>query len=343
MPLHPIYGHESARHQLSGAVTGGRLPQALLIDGPAGVGKQRLALWLAQHLLCDTTRACAGCPGCHRVLTLGHPDLLWLIPLEFARKGADADKQVELVEEALGAEMAIRRDASLYQTPPGQANHGIAAARLVARFLAKRPALGRRKVVIIGDAERLVPQRANPEAANALLKALEEPPTDTTIILTTSEPGALLPTLMSRLVRVRVTRLPDSVVTEFAQHELKKPQREISQLVAAADGSIGRLLALEGRRTSGDEAVDRFLSASHGSAVDRLTLALAQPPFQARGAFTALLDGLLEQLRERARSGADTAQVVEAISRVLEARDAAQGNVNPQLLAAVLAEDLWTT
>ena len=72
-------------------------------------------------------------------------------------------------------------------------------------------------------------------------------------------------------------------------------------------------------------------------------MALRQPPFQARGGFTALLDGLLEQLRERARGGGrgrETAQLVDAIGRVLAARELAQGNVNPQLLTAVLAMDL---
>jgi len=71
-------------------------------------------------------------------------------------------------------------------------------------------------------------------------------------------------------------------------------------------------------------------------------VALAQQPFQARGGFTELLDGLLTRLRAEARAGKGTQAVVAAISRVLDARAMAQGNVNPQLLAAVLAEDMWS-
>jgi DNA topoisomerase IB len=72
--------------------------------------------------------------------------------------------------------------------------------------------------------------------------------------------------------------------------------------------------------------------------VERYAFALAQQPFQARGAFTEMLDGLLRRLREHARTGRETGKVVTAISRVLEARGLAQGNVNPQLVAAVLGQ-----
>jgi len=86
-----------------------------------------------------------------------------------------------------------------------------------------------------------------------------------------------------------------------------------------------------------------MLTAARRTPADRYALALGQPPFQARGAFTALLDDLLERLRTDARAGRETQAVVAAMARVLDARELAQGNVNPQLLAAVLVEDLWST
>ena len=70
--------------------------------------------------------------------------------------------------------------------------------------------------------------------------------------------------------------------------------------------------------------------------------ALGQVPFQARGGFTDMLDALADRLRSETRRGGDTEKPVEAIALVMDARDLAQGNVNPQLLAAVLAEDLQT-
>jgi len=209
------------------------------------------------------------------------------------------------------------------------------------RRLVLTPALSRRKVFLIGDAERLVPQTGAEAAANALLKALEEPPADTVFVLTTAAPDSLLPTILSRVVRVRVARLPDSIVAAFAQRELgESGQHELAQRVALADGRIGRLLADGAGRARGAEAAERFLAAVEAGPVRRYDVALGLQPFQARGGFTDMLDGLLEQLREQARTGGEAGKVVEAIARVLEARDLAQGNVNPQLLAAVLADEL---
>src|SRR6266850_1422054 len=283
MPIPPLYGHEGTRHRLAGATASGRLPQALLLEGPPGVGKQRLALWLSQALVCDAGRGtlqdsltiagegCGKCQHCKLVLSLSHPDVHWFVPLELSKKGGDADKQVELVEEALG----------------------------------------------------------------------EEPAADTVFILTTAAPDSLLPTILSRVVRVRVARLADSVVAAFAQQELGvTSQRELAQRVALADGRIGRLLADGDGRARGADGADRFLAAVKAGPVRRYGLALGLQPFQARGGFTDMLDGLLERLREQARAGGETEKVVEAIARVLEARGLAQGNVNPQLVAAVLADDL---
>ena len=332
MSLRPLYGHDTLRRRLADAVGSGRLPQTLLLEGPKGIGKQRLALWLAQDLLCETTPAgqpCGTCHACRLVNTLSHPDLHWFVPLEASKRQADADKQVELVEEALAEEMTARREQPFYSPPTGMAAHSIAAMRLLLRRISFAPAMGRRKVFIVGDSERLIPQRSSPEAANALLKALEEPPTNAYFILTVTDPGALLPTILSRVVRIRVPRLPDTVLTSFAQNEmpgLKNPDR----IVPMAEGSIGRLLALEGGPER-DTAVGWE---------PNYTMALRQAPFQARGGFTDMLDGLLDRLRREARAAEDPGRLVDAIALVMEAREQAQGNVNPQLLAAVLADDL---
>lgn len=339
MPLRPLYGHEALRARLSSALKGGRLPQALLFEGPRGVGKQRLALWLAQELLCErfTGDPCNECPSCRLVISLTHPDLHWLVPLELSKKGADADKQIELVEAALAEEMAARRERPLYGPTSGMAVHSVAAVRLLLRQAALTPAMARRKVFIVGEAERLIPQRANPEAANALLKVLEEPPADTVLILTTAEPDALLPTILSRVVRVRLSRLADSVVTSFIQKEI----HDGKSMASEAEGCIGRLLArTQAGGSSGREASEVFQTALRGNAVERYSLALRQAPFQARGGFTDMLDGLLERLRQEARRGGETRRLADAIALVLQAREQAQGNVNPQLLAAVLADDL---
>lgn len=340
MPLHPLFGHDGVKNRLGDAVQSGRLPQALLFEGPRGVGKQRLAFWLAQRLVCEKG-GCGECPACRAVATLQHPDVHWFVPLELAKKGADADKQVELVAEALAEEMAARREQPLYQAPSGLASHGIAAVRLLLRRLSLTPAMARRKVFIVGDAERLIPQRGMEDAANALLKALEEPPADTVIVLTSADPDALLPTILSRVVRVRIARIADSVVTEFAQQVLGiTSKQELAQRVSAAEGCVGRLLATGGDAAAGSRRASDLIEAGRKGAAAVYALALGQMPFQARGGFTEMLDALASRLRAQVRTGGETRKLVEAIARVMDARELAQGNVNPQLVAAVLAEDL---
>src|SRR3989442_7295061 len=141
--------------------------------------------------------------------------------------------------------MASGRETPLYEPASGLAGHGIAAVRLMLRRLALTPAIGRRKVVIMGDAERLIPQQGQEAAANALLKALEEPPSDTQFVLTAAEPESLLPTILSRIVRVRMARLPDSIVTVFVQNELEGgDQHPVGERVRSADGCPGRVLAV---------------------------------------------------------------------------------------------------
>jgi len=338
MPLPPLIGHEGVKTRLAGAHTSGRLPQAMLLAGPKGVGKQRLALWLAQLIHCEAPRQepCGECRSCRMVLSLQHPDVHWFVPIELSKRstGGDADKQVDLAAEALADEMAVRREQPLYPPVAGLASHPIASVRLLLRRLALTPAMGKRKVFIVGDAERLIPQLGTEVAANALLKALEEPPADSVIIITATDPNALLPTILSRVVLVRLARIADSAVTAFAQQTLEIESKEaLDQRVTAAEGCIGKLFATDAPRFGGAQLAARFTEAP-------FVFALGQVPFQARGGFTDMLDALADRLRSEAKRGGETDKLVEAIALVMDARDVAQGNVNPQLLAAVLAEDL---
>jgi DNA polymerase-3 subunit delta' len=269
---------------------------------------------------------------------LQHPDVHWLVPVELSKRGSgggsDPDKQIELAADALADEMAARREQPLYGPPAGLASHPVASVRLLLKRLALTPAMGSRKVFIVGDAERLVPQLGTEVAANALLKALEEPPADSVIILTAADPNALLATILSRVVLVRVARIADSDVTAFAQQTLgASTKAELAQRVNAAQGCIGKLFATDAPHSGQSDQAERFRD-------NPWLFALGQVPFQARGGFTDMLDVLADKLRTEAKRGGDTEKLVEAIALVMDARDLAQGNVNPQLLAAVLAEDL---
>src|SRR5437667_10403124 len=190
MPLPPLVGHERVKSRLAGAHATAKLPQALLLAGTRGVGKQRLALWLAQLIHCeapqgDPQEPCGECRPCRLVVSLQHPDVHWFVPIELSKRGGtstgDAEKQVDLVADALAEEMTARREQPLYAPVVGLASHPVASVRLLLKRLALTPAMGKQKVFIVGDAERLIPQLGTEVAANALLKALEEPPADSVI------------------------------------------------------------------------------------------------------------------------------------------------------------------
>jgi DNA polymerase-3 subunit delta' len=202
-------------------------------------------------------------------------------------------------------------------------------------------------VVILANAERLVVQEASQEAANALLKVLEEPPADTFLMLTVREAQALLPTIRSRLVPVRVGGVGDAVVRRFLSTEMTPPLKGavLEQRVLLAEGSIGRALAAGGGTGAGEQTANRWLASFRGGPGRWSAAALSQVPWAARGDFTAALDALAIKLRDRAAAdaGSNPARVprwVAAIRAVERTREEAQGNANPQLALAVLAQDL---
>ena len=352
----PLVGHEAEREQVLRAIAEDRLPQIILVTGAPGVGKQRFGLWTAQALLCEgSPRPCGKCRPCVQVMGLTHPDLHWLMPVP-RPKAAEADKAVEELAEAVGTVIAERRQKPLWGAPDGLAGHFVATARLLQRRAALTPAMARKKVFLVAEADRLVPQEASPEAANALLKLLEEPPADCQFVLTVVDPNRLLPTVRSRVVPLRLGRLPDEVVERFLADHAGLAGTELKSRVSRAGGSIGRALTAGEDSSKAGRAAEELLRAVLGGPAGRAERALKQGPWAARGDFTAMLDALAESLAEGARSAAGrpikgqlpeplrTPRTVEALlaaqTRVLAAREAAQGNVNPQLLLSVLADEL---
>ena len=171
-----------------------RLPQALLVHGPEGVGKSVLAEQFAQFLLCETTGAlqapCGTCDGCRWFLAGSHPDFRRLEPESVSRLRETGEEQ----DEAAPA-------ASKTQKPSTEIK--IDQVRLLDGFLNLRSHRGRQRVVLVSPAEDM-----NRNAANALLKGLEEPQGQAHFILVSHRPARLLPTIRSRCVALPVA-LPD--------------------------------------------------------------------------------------------------------------------------------------
>ncbi|MBX6363348.1 MAG: hypothetical protein IRZ00_05725 [Gemmatimonadetes bacterium] len=375
--LPPIRGHEDVRASLARAALAGELPGSLLLHGPPGVGKQRLGLWLAQLLACERPggEPCGACVACRLALRLEHPDILWFFPIARPKASGGPDRLAEAMEEARAEELAARRENPWRRAAPGEPlGLFLPQIQTLRRYAATRPAMARRKVFLIGDAELLVPQESSPEAANALLKVLEEPPADTTFILTASDAESLLPTIRSRLLPVRLRPLPDEEVARCLVEERGTPPREAERIARLAQGAIGRALGflpddgepgpLEALR---QQALELLEAASAAPAMRRLAAALAVGPAGGRGAFTDLLEALSLWLRDLAATAAGAPEQVvntdaadrlaalasrlpgadlaaaNGIRLVEEARALAYGNVNPQLILAWLLRSLHAT
>ena len=241
-------------------------------------------------------------------------------------------------------------NGGLYEPPGGDEGIFVATIRAIVQTAALKPAMARRKVFVIGDAERMVSQEGSDQAANAFLKLLEEPLADTTIVLTSSEPGALLPTVRSRVIAVRALPLTDAEMKAFVEDKKIAPLLDLpsrsAELIKSASGAPGRLVERESWTTALDQAT-RFLDAAASpDRGRRARVALSQGASGARGRFSETLDALTSLLHDRAQTAAAKGEdgrargAAHAIAVVERTKELATGNVNPQLLTAALIRDL---
>jgi len=243
VPFRSIEGHRRVLELIARATSRGTLPPSLIFAGPEGVGKRMAAVALAQLMNClepgtfDGLDACGACGACKRIARGVHADVLLLEP------GDTGAIKIDQVRDAI--------ERSAY-----------------------RPFEGRRRVVIVNDAEAL-----NAEAQNALLKTLEEPPTASTFVLVTSRPDMLLPTVVSRCQRLRFGRLSPGEVAASLIRDHEYADGDAHAAASLSDGSIGR--ALQG-------ATDEFVDARE-AAVNLLdAVASSKDPWQRLGGAKAL-------------------------------------------------------
>jgi DNA polymerase-3 subunit delta' len=354
VPLLPLYGHDSLRQRLRDTVHRNALPSSLLFQGPRGIGKQQLALWLGRLLLCENSNEsdapCGRCKTCRMTAELQHPDLHWFFPRERLKGTSDPD--LDDIREDLAEAIAERvKNGGVYEGSAGDEGIFVATIRALVQTASLSPAMAKRKVIIIGDAEHMVVQEGSDQAANAFLKLLEEPPADTTIILTSSEPGALLPTIRSRVVAVRVAPLSDSEVAAFLADPTVSDQLDFgsdqeSELVRLAGGAPGRLVGRQTWRAALDSAARLLEAATAPDRGRRMRVSLAQGGAGARGKFSDTLEALTVLLHDRARDAARRGDArlasgaAQAMDAVEHAKERAYGNVNPQLITASLLRRL---
>jgi len=221
MPFAEIIGQDRAVGALRAALRRGALHHAYLFGGPEGVGKGRVARLLAQAANCDRGLAddpCGTCVPCRKIARGVHPDVLTL------------------------AEERVMAKAGTWEPRGGKTpSKDIVVDQVrdvVDRRLALRRFEGRRRFVIVDPADRM-----NPQAQNALLKTLEEPPPATTLVLVASNPDVLLPTIRSRCLRVSFGPIPAEQVETRLVAAGRTPAAA-RFLASLSGGSLGRALSL---------------------------------------------------------------------------------------------------
>ncbi len=255
MSFATVVGHNQPIDILRRAVAEGRIATAYLFVGPPNVGKTLVATEFARALNCERlpadptpeqVEACDECHNCVRIGQENHPDLHVLRPAvainvkqpppEQVAQGAEALRDQETAEEDEQDAARVRTERqTVYIELPDALIQTDRVLETIMRANTK-PAIGRRKVIIIVSAETM-----NSEAANRLLKTLEEPPPDTTLVLTTARMDRLLPTIISRCQMVRFHALTHGALRAALGERF--PDVEPTMLDAAtamAGGRYGR-------------------------------------------------------------------------------------------------------
>ncbi len=266
-----LLGQDAAQAILARALRSGRLPHGWLLSGPEGIGKATLAYRFARALL-----AGPGATGPTLDVPPDHP--------VFRQVAQAAHPDLSVIE----AERDPRSGRLKSEIPVG-------VVRAATQALHATAAMGGWRVVVVDGAERL-----NRNAANALLKSLEEPPAAAVLLLVSHRPAQVAATVRSRCAKLPLARLPDALVVErLARWAPGLEPEQRSAIALLARGSLGRALELAGddwlplyRRLA--ESLDR--TARDRPALYDLAVALARQAEQ-RGFGGPL--GLIQELLGR--------------------------------------------
>jgi DNA polymerase-3 subunit delta' len=236
MGFSDFHGNAETVHRLREMLARERFPHAVILSGPRGAGKYTLALMLAQALNClapikndGLPDFCGQCANCRRIAQAADLDARFAEAVE-AREGMrEADKKDTRLF------VQTHPDVLIIPPDPPQMMIKVDQVRRVIETIYYRPAEARERVYILTDSAFMK------EAANSLLKVLEEPPEFATILLLSENPGELLPTIRSRAAVFHLGPVPIEEVERFLgeQHPEWKPH-ERALVARLSEGALGR-------------------------------------------------------------------------------------------------------
>lgn len=283
MSFKSILGQSQPKKILTNALQNSSVAHAYLFYGPDGVGKKKLAITLAKALNCkgtDPLDACDECESCLKIERGIHPDFFYLEPVKSTPTAREAAIKIEAIRE-------------------------------LQKKLAYMPYEGKTKVVVIDSAELM-----NPQAMNSFLKTLEEPPSSTVLLLISSNPNRMLPTLLSRCQGIQFHRLSPSDIREILQSvrpdgEEPLTDSELDFRAHRAKGSVAQALAEDIEEMAALR--EQLLEVLEKVSFDRMDIVFAFAKAWARHTdqLQPLLNELLGLIRDLAlyRSGCDQSDI----------------------------------
>lgn len=244
-----VVGHAALKAKLIGNIREGRVPHAQLFAGPRGSGNLPLALAYAQYLLCEqrgAADACGHCPSCLQMGKLEHPDLHLAFPIySVEKKPRVCDHFLADFRRTVIAEPYL--DVEVWKAQAESENKqlliGVEIAADIQRRLSLKSFRGGQKVMLIW-----LPEFMNQEAANKLLKVLEEPEPNTVFLLVATEPDQLLATIISRAQLVKVPALPPAELADALLERFPELGAEEAQAIALrSEGDLLEAVDMAGK------------------------------------------------------------------------------------------------
>jgi len=334
------FGQPRVEALLDEMLSRGRVGGSFLFEGPLGVGKEAVAVELGRLLNCENDPPCparppfgrrpagAGrCGSCHKFDILQHPDLLLVFPVPTGTwdEGGSEGRGGEFKPGAVGQILQAKSRNPYYRHDEFDRPASIQAEVLrehVLPAVASRPVEARFKTIILSDPERMAHGMGN-----LLLKTLEEPPEDCLLVLATSEPQRLLPTIVSRCQRIRFQPLDPEWMEPRLRELYDQPAARVRLAASVSQGSmLAAARALQGDLDAARDFVfGVFEGAIEGQTLDLLETAqhLAQEHPKKRHLVPLTLQML-----------ATTARDAVLVSQGVGAKAAGAAGAGPRLVSA---------